>query len=197
MLKKILNLIIIPVLFLFLGIIIGSPIWLRNSEWLKWDQLNLSNVISILSLVVNTIIAIVVVFVLQKLQDIQRVEKNILITRVDEEVKNINEFVNRCCTSDHTDFSSITSFFKTSNIRINKITNTHSNCGKESKVLIENITVLNSLLTDPNETSDLVINNNRISLKLKRIQEIKIQMAEVQNQTLCLILCINSRASKK
>ena len=70
MLKKILKWIIIPVLFLFLGIIIGSPIWLRNSEWLKWDQLNLSNVISILSLVVNTIIAIVVVFVLQKLQEV-------------------------------------------------------------------------------------------------------------------------------
>ena len=198
MLKSTLKWLISPILFLLLGICVGSPVWLHHTEWLKWSELNLSNALSILGLVINTILAVVIVLVLQKLQDIQRVEKNILISRLEEELKCIKDFVDGCCViGNQVDFSTVTSFFKTINIRISKITDTHSNCKKETDDLFEETMALNSLLTDPKGTDDLKINNNKISLTPKRIQEIKIQIAEVQNRTLELIICINRQASKR
>ena len=190
--------VISPVLSFLLGVLVGTPIWLRQYEWLSWGELDLSNILSIVSLVVNTILAIIVVVVLQKLQDIRRVEKNILIERIKEEINDIKDFVTHCCEDkQQTDFSSITSFFKTANIRISKIANTHSNCTEESNGLIEGTTVLNSLLTDPKGTTELMIDKNKVSLKPKRVQEINIQMAEVENRALDLIVCINRQSSKK
>ncbi|KXJ97943.1 MAG: hypothetical protein UZ19_OD1000846 [Parcubacteria bacterium OLB19] len=195
-LRNMIKWVISPVVFFLLGISVGAPIWLRQLEWLTWDQLDLSNILSIISIAVNTIIAIIIVIVLQRIQDIRRVEKNILIERVGEEVKGIKAFVVNCCNEKSTDFSSITSFFKTANIRISKITSTHSNCENESNLLIEGVTTLNSLLTDPKGTQDLTIDKNKVSLKPKRIQEVNIQMAEVENRSLDLIVCINRQASK-
>lgn len=185
-----------PVIFFFLGML-AMAIWFRHGEWLTWDELNLSNLLNIISIVVNIVLASIVVVVIQRLQDISRAEKNILIARIESEIDNVKKFVQECCGHDRTDFSSITSFLKTSKIRLNKITDTHSNCEEESKLLLESITFLNGLLTDPKSTGDLKIDNNKVSLKPRRIQEINIQMADVENHALDLIVCINRYSSKK
>ncbi len=195
MLKNITKKIISPIIFLTLGVLV-TVIWLRRCEWLTWDELNLSNLISIISIFVNIILASIVVVVLQRIQDIRRVEKNILISRVEAEISRVKEFVEKCCTDERSDFSSITGFLKTLKIRLNKITDTHSNCESESKNLLESITTLNSLLTDPKGSNDLKIDRNKVSLKPRRIQEINIQMAEIENSTLDLIICINRHSSK-
>lgn len=198
MLKRMLRWVISPALSFLLGILIGAPIWLRQYEWLTWSKIELSDIISIVGLVINTTLAIIIVVVLQKLQDIRRVEKNILIERIKEEMTVIKSFVAQCCKAkEQTDFSSVTGFFKTVTTRISKITDTHGNCIKESNDLIEGITALKSLLTDPRGTTDMTIDKNKISLKPKRIQEINIRMAEVENCTLDIIVCINRQTSKK
>ena len=196
MLKNIIKKAISPIAFLLLGVLV-TTIWLRRHEWLTWGELDLSNIISVISIAVNIVLASIVVVVLQRLQDIRRVEKNILIARIESEINNVKKFVQRSCDNDKYDFSSITSFLKTTKIRLNKITDTHSNCVEESKLLLESITTLNSLLTDPKGTADLKIDNNKVSLKPRRIQEINIQIADVENYALDLIICINRHASKK
>lgn len=196
MLKNTARKAISPVAFLLLGVLV-TFVWLRRCEWFTWDELDLSNLLSIISIVVNVVLASIVVIVLQRLQDIRRVEKNILIARIETEISGVKEFVKKCCDDDRSDFSSITSFLKTLKVRLNKITDTHSNCEDESKLLLESITALNGLLTDPKGTDDLKINNNKVSLKPRRIQEINIQMADVENCALDLIICINRYSSKK
>lgn len=196
MLKNTVKKAISPVGFLLLGVL-ATTIWLRRFEWFTWGELDLANLVSIISILVNIILASIVVIVLQRLQDIRRVEKNILIDRIESEINGIKEFVEKCCDNKQSDFSSITSFLKTAKIRLNKITDTHSNCEEESKVLLESITALNSLLTDPKGTEDLKIDNNNVSLKPRRVQEIDIQMADVENYALDLIICINRHSSKK
>jgi len=196
MLKNTIKKAISSVLFFLLGILV-TVVWLRRYEWFSWDELDLSNFLSITSIVVNVVLASIVVIVLQRLQDIRRVEKNILIARIESEIDRVKEFVQKCCTDKESDFSSITSFLKTLKVRLNKITDTHSNCEDESKKMIESITILNSLLTDPKGTKDLKIDNNKVSLKPRRIQEINIQMADIENSALDLIICINRHSSKK
>lgn len=196
MLKNTIKRTISPAIFFIFGIVV-SIVWLRRHEWFSWDELDLSNVLSIFSIVVNIVLASIVVIVLQRLQDIRRVEKNILIARIESEIKRLKEFVQKCCADKQSEFSSITGFLKTLNVRLNKVTDTHSNCEEESKQLIESITTLNSLLTDPKGTKDLKIDNNKVSLKPRRIQEIDIQMADVENSALDLIICINRHSSKK
>lgn len=196
MLKNITKKAISPVAFLLLGVLF-TVTWLRRYEWLTWGELDLSNLLSIVGIVVNIVLAIIVVIVIQRLQDIRRIEKNILITRVETEISRVEDFVKKCCDDKQSDFSSITGFLKTSKIRLNKITDTHSNCEEESKQLLESITILNSLLTDPKGTDDLKIDKNKVSLKPRRIQEINIQMADIENYALDLIICINRHSSKE
>lgn len=196
MLKNIIKKATSPIVFLLFGILITIT-WLRRYEWLTWDELDLSNMLSMVGIVVNVVLASIVVIVLQRLQDIRRVEKNILIARIETEISEVKEFVKKCCDDKQSDFSSITSFLKTSKVRLNKITDTHSNCEEESKQLLESVTTLNSLLTDPKGTNDLKIDNNKVSLKPRRVQEINIQMADIENFALDLIICINRHSSKK
>lgn len=195
MLKNTARKAISPVAFLLLGVLVTFA-WLRRYEWFTWGELDLSNLLSIISIVVNVVLASIVVIVLQRLQDIRRVEKNILIARIETEINGVKEFVKKCCGDDQSDFSSITGFLKTLKVRLNKITDTHSNCESESKLLLESITALNGLLTDPKGTDDLKIDNNKVSLKPRRVQEINIQMADVENCALDLIICINRHSSK-
>lgn len=196
MLKSIIKKIISPVVFLLLGVLL-TIMWLRRYEWFIWGELDLSNILSIISIMVNVVLASIVVIVIQRLQDIRRVEKNILIARIETEINRVKEFVQKCCDNEKSDFSSITSFLKTSKIRLNKITDTHSNSEEESKQILEGITVLNGLLTDPKGTDDLKIDNNEVFLGPRRIQEIDIQMANIENYALDLIICINRHSSRK
>ena len=103
-----------------------TVILIYNNEWFKVSELNLSNLLSIISIIINIGLAVFVVTEIKRIQDIRRIEKDILINRINSEVEGIKRFVQNCCKKGE-DFSKITGFLKTSKIRLNKIVNTHGN----------------------------------------------------------------------
>jgi len=172
-----------------------TVILIYNNEWFKVSELNLSNLLSIISIIINIGLAVFVVTEIKRIQDIRRIEKDILINRINSEVEGIKRFVQNCCKKGE-DFSKITGFLKTSKIRLNKIVNTHGNCEQKSRTLFKSMVTLNSLLTDPKGSDDLKINDNKVSLMPRRIQEINIQMAIIENSAFDLTIHINRCSSK-